>query len=324
MSDPSALPIPDLEDIRRAAARIAPHLPVTPLYPWPSLSRLVGTDVVVKHENHLPTGAFKVRGGVNLSAQLSPDEKGNGLIAASTGNHGQSVAYGASIFGITARICVPEGANPLKVQAIKDLGAEVIVHGRDFDAAKKHCAELSEEHGYRYVNSGDEPHLIAGVATHALEMLDREPDIDVVIVPVGGGSGAAGAALAARSSGRSVQVIGVQSEASPSAYLSWKEGRAVDAANETFAEGLATGSPFMFPQAIMREHLDDFVLVTDRDIAEAQVAMIEGTRNLVEAAGASPLAAALQLKEDLKGSKVALICTGGNVTPDQLRSLLAR
>lgn len=323
MAGVDTLPIPTIEQIRTAAARLQPHLPRTPLYPWAPLSRLVGAEVVVKHENHLPTGAFKVRGGVNLAAQLSEDERAKGLIAASTGNHGQSVAFAAALFGVSARICVPERANPTKVQAIRDLGAEVIESGRDFETAKDRAAELTEEFGYRYVNSGDEPHLVEGVATHTLEILEEDPSVDVVIVPVGGGSGAAGACLAARALKPEVRVIGVQSERSPAAYLSWKEGRWVEAPNETFAEGLATGKPFGYPQRVLREHLHDLVLVSDEEIAHAQRVMIESTRNLVEAAGASPLAAALALKEDLAGLRVALICSGGNATADQLRSLFS-
>jgi threonine dehydratase len=316
------LAVPTIEDVRSAAALIADHLPKTPLYPSPVLSRAVGAEIYVKHENHLPTGAFKVRGGVNLCGRLSDSERASGVIAASTGNHGQSVAYGASLFGITAKICVPEGANPLKVRAIEDLGAEVIVKGADFEAAKANADRLSREHGYRYVNSGDEPLLIAGVATHTLEILEAEPEVEVIVVPVGGGSGAAGACVAVQGLSPDVQVIGVQSEESPAAYLSWKQGAPVTAPNKTFAEGLATGAPFGFPQSIMREHLSDFVLVSDEALAQAQLLMIEATRNLVEAAGASPLAAALALKDRLAGKKVALICSGGNATPDQLRALL--
>jgi threonine dehydratase len=301
------LAVPTIEDVRSAAALIADHLPKTPLYPSPVLSRAVGAEIYVKHENHLPTGAFKVRGGVNLCGRLSDSERASGVIAASTGNHGQSVAYGASLFGITAKICVPEGANPLKVRAIEDLGAEVIIKGADFEAAKANADRLSREHGYRYVNSGDEPLLIAGVATHTLEILEAEPEVEVIVV---------------QGLSPDVQVIGVQSEESPAAYLSWKQGAPVTAPNKTFAEGLATGAPFGFPQSIMREHLSDFVLVSDEALAQAQLLMIEATRNLVEAAGASPLAAALALKDRLAGKKVALICSGGNATPDQLRALL--
>ena len=228
-----------------------------------------GTEVWVKHENHLPTAAFKVRGGVNLVAQLSAEERGGGLVSASTGNHGQSIAYAARLFDVRATICVPEGANQLKVAAIRALGAEIVVHGADFDDAREHCERLAAEHGYRYVHSGNEPHLIAGVATATLELLEAEPGIDVIIVPVGGGSGAAGACTVAKALPTSVQVIGVQSEAAPAAYRSWREGAIAEDRMGTAAEGLATRVGFELPQQILREHLDDFVLVSEDDLRDA-------------------------------------------------------
>ena len=277
----------------------------------------------VKHENHLPIGAFKVRGGVNLVAQLSGDERSRGVISASTGNHGQSIAYAARLFGVRAIICVPEGANPVKLASMQALGAEIVVHGRDFDEAREHCAQLAAEHGYRYIHSGDEPHLIAGVATATLELLEDEPAIDVIIVPIGGGSGAAGACIAAKAVRAGIEVIGVQSEAAPAAYRSWQERALVEDRMETFAEGLATRVAFELPQRIMWEQLDDFILVSDDEIRSAIVTMIETTRNLVEAAGAAPLAGALRLRERLAGKRVALICSGGNISPAQLAAVLA-
>ena len=162
--------IPTLDDVRAARERIGPYLQPTPLYHYPTLSELIGTEVWVKHENHQPVGAFKVRGGVNLVAQLSAEERARGLITASTGNHGQSIAYAARLFGVRATVCVPEAANPVKVEAIRAFGAEIIAHGRDFDEARVHCARLAAEQGLRYVHSGNEPHLIAGVATTTLEI----------------------------------------------------------------------------------------------------------------------------------------------------------
>ena len=172
-----------LADVLEARRRIGPHLRPTPLYSYGALDDLVGTEVWVKHENHQPVGAFKVRGGVNLVSQLDEDERRRGLIAASTGNHGQSVAFAARRFGVAARICVPEGANPVKLAAMRSLGAELIVGGKDFDEAREHCERLAAEHGYRYVNSGNEPLLIAGVATGTLEILEEQPEVDVVVVP---------------------------------------------------------------------------------------------------------------------------------------------
>ena len=315
---------PTVEDVREAQRRIAPYLQPTPLYHWPALGELVGAEVWVKHENHQPVGAFKVRGGINLVSQLSEAERLRGLIAASTGNHGQSIAYAARLAGVRARICVPEGANALKVAAIQSLGAEIVVHGRDFDEAREHCEHLADEHGYRYVHSGDEPLLIAGVATETLEILEQQPDIDVVIVPVGGGSGAAGACIVAKAIRPETEVIAVQSEAAPAAYRAWRERQLVEDRMETFAEGLATRAAFALPQRVLVEHLDDFVLVSDDEIREAIVLMLEGTRNLVEAAGAAPLAAALRLREQLEGRRVALVCSGGNISAAQLADVLAR
>jgi threonine dehydratase len=314
---------PSFTDVLEARRRVRNHLEPTPLRRYPGLSALIGAETWVKHENFQPTGAFKVRGGVNLVSQLSEDERRRGIITASTGNHGQSVAYAARLFGVRAIVCVPEGANRVKVAAIEEMGAEVIAHGARYDAAREHCEELARLHGYRYVHSANEPPLIAGVGTCALEALETLPDLDVIVVPVGGGSGAASACIVARAVNPKIEVIGVQSERSPAAQRSWSEGRLVTAENATFAEGLACGTAFDLPQRILRELLADFVLVSDDEIRQAQLLMIEHTRTLVESSGATPLAAALKLPERLAGRKVALVCTGGNVTPEQLLELLA-
>jgi threonine dehydratase len=316
--------VPTLADVLEARRSIARYLRPTPLYGYASLDELLGTEVFVKHENHQPMGAFKVRGGVNLVSRLTPDERRRGVIAASTGNHGQSIAFAARLFGVQATICVPEAANPVKVASMRGLGAELVFHGRDFDAAREHCEQLASEHGFRYVHSGNEPLLIAGVATQTLEILEEQPGVEVVIVPIGGGSGAAGACIVAKSVNPEVKVIGVQSDAAPAAYRSWRERRLVDDRMETFAEGLATRSPFELPQRILWRLLDDFVLVSDDEIRTAQAKLIETTRNLVEAAGAAPLAAALRLRDQLVGKRVALIASGGNVSLEQLLDLLNR
>ena len=276
----------------------------------------------MKHENHQPTGAFKVRGGVNLVAQLSENERRRGLVTASTGNHGQSIAYAARLFGVRAVVCAPEHANPLKLEAIRGYGAELVEHGRDFDDAREHAESLAREHGYRYVHSGNEPHLIAGVGTHTLELLQEQPDVDVLFVPIGGGSGAAGACVVAKALRPQLRVVGVQSEAAPAAWRSWREGVLVEDRMETFAEGLATRTSFELPQLILRELLDDFLLVSDDEIGVAVVHYLERARTLAEPAGAAALAAALRLREELDGQRVALILSGGNITPAQLRALL--
>lgn len=313
--------IPTFADVLRARRQIRPYLAPTPLYAYPPLSREVGAEVWVKHENHQPVGAFKIRGGVNLLSQLPAEDRDRGVIGASTGNHGQSIAYAARLFGVRARICVPEDANPVKVAAMRDLGAEILVHGRDFDEAREFCERLAADRDYRYIHSGNEPLLIAGVATQTLEILEERPDIEMIIVPVGGGSGAAGACITAKAIRPEIQVIGVQSAEAPAAYRSWKARRLVEDRMGTYAEGLATRTAFALPQAILWAQLDDFVLVSDDQIRQAQRLMIETTRNLVEAAGAAPLAAALNLRERVAGKTVALICSGGNVSPQQLRAL---
>jgi threonine dehydratase len=313
---------PDFSDVLDAAKQIRPYLQPTPLRRYGSLDRLVGAEVYIKHENHNPTGAFKVRGGINLVSRLSEDERKRGVIAASTGNHGQSIAYAAHLFGVSAIICAPQNANPVKVESMQDLGAEVILEGERYDDARVNAHRMAQEHGYRYIHSGDEPLLIGGVGTHTLEVLQEQPRIDAIIVPIGGGSGAAGACIAAKAINPQIEVIGVQSEQAPAAYLSWKSGELDEAPNRTRAEGLSTATPFELPQRILRRMLDDFVLVSDDELDAATLVMIEKTRNLVEAAGAAALAGALRLRERLKGRRVALICSGGNISPGQLRELL--
>jgi threonine dehydratase len=314
--------IPELSDVLDARRVIAPYLDRTPLRRYPLLDDLLDAKAYVKHENHLPTGAFKVRGGINLLARLDEQARAVGVCAASTGNHGQSVAYAARLFGVSATIFVPRGANPLKVSSMRSLGAAVIEHGADFDEAREQCAEVAASTGARYVHSADEPFLIAGVATATLEILEREPGIEVIVVPVGGGSGAAGACIAAKSIRLGIEVVGVQSEAAPAAYRAWREGKLVEDVMGTFAEGLQTRVAFALPQRILAEHLDDFVLVADDELRAATVRLLELTRSLVEPAGAAPLAAALQLRERLAGKSIALVCSGGNVSPGQLRELL--
>ncbi|MBV9231810.1 MAG: threonine/serine dehydratase [Chloroflexi bacterium] len=314
--------IPQFMDVLQAQKRIRPYLLRTPLHSYPALNELLATEVFVKHENYQPVGAFKVRGGINLISQLSAQERERGVIAASTGNHGQSVSYAARLFGVKSRIVVPEGANPGKVAAMRGMGSEVILHGATFDESRLYCESLAQEHGYRYVHSGDEPLLIAGVATNTLEMLEDEPGIEVIIVPIGGGSGASGACIVANAVNSAIRVIGVQSEASPAAHESWRQQRLVNAPNRTFAEGLATGTAFDLPQTILRERLHDFILVSDEEIMQAMVWMIERAHTLAEAAGASSLAAAYRLRDELRGKKVALVCSGGNTSLAHLKRAL--
>jgi threonine dehydratase len=314
---------PTFTDVLHARHRIAPYLRPTPLYRYPALDAVAGTEVWVKHENHQPIGAFKVRGGVNLLATLPPEERAAGVATASTGNHGQSIAYAARLFGVPAVVCVPDGANPVKVESIRGLGAEVVHHGRDFDEAKDYCERLAEKEGRRYVHVANEPLLIAGVATGSLEMFEAQPDLDVLVVPVGGGSGACGAGLVARAVRPAAEVIAVQSAQAPAACQSWRAGRLVQAPMRTVAEGLATGAAYELPQRMLRDLLADFVLVSDEQLLAATRIMIEKTRNLVEPSGAAALAAVLADPQRFAGRKVAVVCSGGNISPEQLRQVLS-
>ncbi len=314
---------PNFQDVLSAQRRIRPYLRRTPLHSYPQINELIGTDVFIKHENYQPIGAFKVRGGVNLISQLSAEEKERGVIAASTGNHGQSVSYAARLFGVRARIVVPTAANPGKVAAMRGMGAEVIFHGEKFDEARLHCESRAREEGLRYVHSGDEPLLIAGVATEALEMLEDEPELAAIFVPVGGGSGAAGVSIAARAINPSIRVIGVQAESSPAAYESWRQKRLVESPNRTFAEGLATGTAFSLPQSILREHLKEFVLVSEEEIMRAMVLLVERAHTLAEGAGAAPLAALYRMREQFRGKKVGFVCSGGNTSLEHLKQALS-
>lgn len=314
---------PSVRDVLRARRVVSAYLPRTPLIRYPALDAATGCALYLKHENHQPVGAFKVRGGLYLMSRLSDAERSRGVISASTGNHGQSIAYAAQRFGVRAIICVPEGANPGKVAAMRALGAEVIVHGADFDTAREHVEELARTEGYRYVHSGNEPDLIAGVGTYTLEILEDEPEIDTIIVPVGGGSGACGAAIVANAIDPSIRVIGVGAEGAPAAFRSWQERALLSTERmSTFAEGVATRVAFSLPMSILWELLDDFVLVSDDEMRAAIRLLLDTAHTLAEGAGAAPLAAALKLRERLAGRKVAVVVSGGNLSMEQLRGVV--
>jgi threonine dehydratase len=319
----SPLQVPTIGDVYQARLRIAPYLRPTPLYRHPALCELLGTDVWVKHENFQPIGVFKIRGGINLMSLMTDDERRAGVVTASTGNHGQSVARSGQLFGVRTTIVVPEGANPLKVRAMERLGAQVIAHGPDFDTARVFAEKLAAEHGYRYVHVANEPPVIAGVATETLEVFEELPDVDVIFGPVGGGSGMAGVCVVARALSPRTEVIAVQAEAAPAAYRSWKARKLLEDRMETAAEGVATRVGFELTQRILWDGLTDFILVTEEEIRRATATMIEATRTLVEPAGALALAGALRMRERLAGRKVVLRCTGGNISRAQLRDVLA-
>ncbi len=314
--------LPTFLDVLDAQQVIGKYLSPTPLYNYPALDRCIEACVYVKHENYQPVGAFKVRGGINLISRLTDAEQKQGVATASTGNHGQSIAYAARLFGIRAIIVAPKGANPVKVEAMKGYGAEVVLHGIDFDAAKTHCEEMAREHGLRYISSGDEPYLIAGVGTITLEILEQVPRVEMIFVPIGGGSGAAGACLVAKTINPDIKVIGVQAAEAPSAYLTWKNRRYTTAEMKTEAEGLATRSPFMLPQKIIWQYLDDFLLIEEEAMRKAVKLYLEKAKTLAEYAGAAPLAAALQIKDRVRDKTIALVLSGGNIAPDKLQHCL--
>lgn len=313
---------PTFSDVLRARRVLKSHLPPTPLRRYPALDRLLDARVWVKHENHQPTGAFKVRGGIYLLSLLAA-ELPQGVVSASTGNHGQSIAWAARLFGVRATIFAPEGANPVKVEAMEDLGAEVVLGGRDFEAAKARCEEVARQEGRRFISSGDEPDLVAGVGTYCLEILEELPEAETILVPIGGGSGAAGTCVVAKTLSDHTRVVGVQAAAAPAAYLTWKRRQATTARLETEAEGLATGAPFMLPQQILWRHLDEFLLVEEEAMRQAVRLYLEKARTLAEPAGAAPLAAALAHPEEVRGRNVVLVLSGGNIAPEQLRRCLS-
>ena len=313
---------PTLRDVYAARPHVYRHLHPTPLYQYGSLNEVTGLDLCVKHENHHPVGAFKVRGGLNLAASLTDDQKRAGLFTASTGNHGQSIAFAARAHQIPATIAVPEGANRSKVAAMRGLGAEVVFHGADFDTAREWIAGVATEQNGTFVGPTDDP-LICGVGTFALEILEQLPDVDTIIVPVGAGSGASATAMVAKTINPKIEVIGVQSAQAPTQQLSWQAGQPVIGPMTTFIEGVATRVPFENTQAMMRRYLDDFVLIDDERTKYAMLMLLEHTHNLPEGAAGLPLAAAIELKDRLIGKKVAIDFCGGNLSIDKLRSLIS-
>jgi threonine dehydratase len=316
-------PTPTLADVLKARAAIAPYLKPTPTIEPRALSDTLGCRVYLKCENLTPTGSFKVRGGVNLVSTLTPEERARGVLAVSTGNHAQSVAFAARIFGISAVIYMPENASALKVSATRALGAEVVLAGHDFDSSRDAAEARLAREGRRYVHSANEPLLIAGVATAAFELLEIAPELDVIFVPVGAGSGVLGAAIVARAVNPAIRVIGVQSEGAPAVYRSWKEGRRVEMPTiETFAEGLATRQPFDLPLQLLPKLVHEIMLVTDDELRAAIRLLFTATRQVAEGAGAAATAAALRRRQELAGRRVGLMLSGGNITPEQLRAIL--
>jgi threonine dehydratase len=314
---------PTLADVYAARPRVSRVVRPSPLLRHPLLAAEAGLDVLVKHENHNPTGAFKVRGGANLIASLPPEER-RGVVTATTGNHGQSIALACEREGVPCTIVVPLGNNPEKNAAMRAYGAELIEFGRDFDEARERVEQLQQERGLRYIHSANEPLLIAGVGTYALEIFEEQPDTEVILVPIGGGSGACGCCVVRTGLGSKAKVIGVQAERADAFARSWKgPSRVVGEKCDTFAEGMATRVTFDLPFSILKQELDDIVTLGEVELAEGVRLAMRATHNLAEGAGAASLAAAVKLRGQLTGKKVVCVMSGGNIDRATLTRVLS-
>jgi len=313
---------PTLDDIYEARERVYRAVRPTPLVRHPLLAVETGLDIYVKHENHNPTGAFKVRGGLNLIGSLPAHER-RGVITASTGNHGQSIAFACQREGVPCTVFTPVGNNPDKNAAMRAYGADVTEYGRDFDEARERVEQIHAERGLRYVHSANEPLLIAGVGTLALEVFDDLPNVDVILTPIGGGSGASGCGLVRTGLGRRAQVIGVQAEQADAFTRSWRSRTRVAAERvSTFAEGMATRVTFDLPFSILQRELDDVVTLSEDELAGGVRLALRATHNLAEGAGAAPLAAAMKLRDRLAGKTVVCVMSGGNIDAATLKRVL--
>lgn len=307
-------------DIERAGDVVAAHLPPTPVWSYPLLDEALGTQVFVKHENVQPTGAFKVRGGVTFFAGMSAADLERGVVTASTGNHAQSIAYGARSFGSSAIVVMPASAPQEKARAVGALGADVILHGATLQEAIAHALEVSAATGRQFVGPGSEPAIIAGHGTVYLELFRQVPDLDLVVVPIGSGTGASGACLVANELAPACRVVGVQSSAAPAAQQAWLTGEAASAPCRTRASGLATGASFELPQSLLAGRLSDFILVTDDELDSAAALLASHAHTLAETAGAAGVAA-LRKAGAPSGRRVALVCSGGNASAGEVAAI---
>jgi threonine dehydratase len=314
------------DDVERARERLAPHLTVTPLRQYPLLNTATGLSLLVKHENHQPTGSFKVRNGLSFMTGLAPADRARGVVAASTGNHGQGIAYGARLVGTTATICVPRGNNREKNAAMRAWGATVVEEGRDYDESVRAMQRVAGEEGRVLAHSTNDPRIIAGAGTMTLEILEQagEGGIDALVLAVGGGSQAVGALTVAKRRAPQLEVYGVQAAGASAQHDSWHMGapRTTERA-DTFAEGVATRSTYELTFPALLEGLTDFVTLTD-EIAEGVRLILSTTHNVVEGAGAMGVMAAMKLRDRLTGKRVAVAFCGGNLDSAVLRRILNR
>ena len=307
----------DLSELERAQKIVGAAMPPTAAHAWPLLAERLGTSVVVKHENHTPIGAFKVRGGLVYLDRLKCEQPAvPGIISATRGNHGQSLAFAAGRAGVHATIYVPHGNSVEKNRAMRAFGAELVEHGEDFQAAREESVRHAARAGLHMVPSFHRD-LVLGVATYALEFLRAAPDLDVIYVPIGQGSGICGCILARDLLGRNTEIVGVQSTEAPSYALSFAAGRLVTTeTSNTHADGMATRIPDEEALAIIRKGATRIVQVTDDEVGAAIRAYWTDTHNLAEGAGAAALAAACKEKNKLQGRRVGLILSGGNIDFD--------
>ena len=307
----------NLAALERAQEIVAAAMPPTPAHAWPLLSQRLSASVVVKHENHTPTGAFKVRGGLVYIDRLKRERSDvAGLISATRGNHGQSIAFAASRYGLPVTIVVPRGNSVEKNRAMRSFGADLVEHGEDFQAAREEAERRAVADGLTMVPSFHRD-LVIGVATYALELLRKAPDLDVLYAPIGLGSGICGCILARDLLGLKTEIVGVQSTLAPSYALSFAAGRVVSTeTSNTLADGMATRVPEPEAFEIIRKGASHIVQVTDDEVAAAIRAYWIDTHNLAEGAGAAALAAALQEKTKLAGKRIGLILSGGNIDFD--------
>ncbi|WP_461535391.1 threonine ammonia-lyase [Spongorhabdus nitratireducens] len=306
-----------LTEIIRAKAVIQQHLDKTPLRHYAELSRVAGADIYIKHENHNLTGSFKIRGGINLMHHLTRQDV-PGVITFSTGNHGSSVAFSAARFGLDSVVVVPEKNNPAKNRNILQYGGELIEAGSSFEESAKVVESLCQSRGLYYVHPADEPHLVNGVGTGFLEIMEDLPDLDAVIIPIGAGSELAAAVTVMKTINPAIEIYAVQATASPAAFQSWQQGKIVTAANTTFAGGFATGAGYDLPFEIYKDQLADFILLSEDEIYQGIALAAHYTHNLMEGAGSASLMAALKLGKQLKGKKVALQFSGCNASTDEI------
>jgi threonine dehydratase len=321
----TAWPI-SIDDAQASRRRIAPHLSPTPLRYYPQLGELIGgLDVFVKHENHQPTNSFKIRNGLSFMTALSAEERKRGVVAASTGNHGQGIAYGAGLLGVDATICVPAKNNPEKNAAMRALGATVVEEGRDYDEAVTVMLRLAAHDGRIVAHSTNDPRIIAGAATMTLEIIEQKPDLDALVIATGGGSQAVGAITVARALAPHMRVYGVQAAGASAIHDSWHAGQRLTTMRaDTFADGVATRTTYDLTFPTLQAGLAGFVTVTDAEIAEGLRTILSVTHNLVEGAGAMGFAALSKLRQELSGRRVGIIFCGSNIDAETLRRILSR